>query len=460
MMAFKQFLTEATALNRGKFKMHPDRFQSFIKKIKKGEAFELLNGKKAFIDASILDTLIDDNPDSIPKNIQTDQGLLALGKFKKTSEFGGQGATKIAAAEWEKIICVAYNMLAHDVSKKDAIKLAQIDLWKSAYDGSIDVGLEIVRNSKLALSSTMIHFGSGSSQLTKEWNQYFIDLTGKSAPGPTKTPKTDMYIKNREKLSLKKVGGSQLMSGGQAESMATLAFAYDALPNKEKTKTVQKIFNVLITNVEEDFIKIKGDKTITQIKRDIKSGATDEITKLVAHQIEKNHQMTRDLGSLFNTTSFKATIIKEAMTGDNKFSDNLSASTHVMVFSEKGASSIHKINDKLVNSYVKKTKMDISFKSAGASSWVSMKGVVSEAANLIDDLLNESINETEAEMINEGILDSIKGGMKAVRRFVSMMFKKFWNKLVVAVTQSMDTLMGVFSVQPTISMTNEVKFPL
>ena len=32
-------------------------------------------------------------------------------------------------------------------------------------------------------------------------------------------------------ISLKKYGGSQLMSGGQAETLATLGFAYDKAPS-------------------------------------------------------------------------------------------------------------------------------------------------------------------------------------------------------------------------------------
>ena len=92
----------------------------------------------------------------------------------------------------------------------------------------------------------MEHFGSGSAKLNPRWDKYFIDATGKSAPSTTRIPKTDMYIGNQH-ISLKKAGGSQLMSGGKAESLATLAHVYDKIPSSVKTKEFNQAWRTLGT---------------------------------------------------------------------------------------------------------------------------------------------------------------------------------------------------------------------
>ena len=65
-----------------------------------------------------------------------------------------------------------------------------------------------------------------------------------------------MYIGNQH-ISLKKYGGSQLMSGGQAETLATLAFAYEAVSPKVKTKALDDALKKLVTDIEKDFISFK-----------------------------------------------------------------------------------------------------------------------------------------------------------------------------------------------------------
>ena len=44
-------------------------------------------------------------------------------------------------------------------------------------------------------------------------------------------------------ISLKKYGGSQLMSGGKPETLATLGFAYDNISPSIKTEAFDKAWN-------------------------------------------------------------------------------------------------------------------------------------------------------------------------------------------------------------------------
>ena len=116
-------------------------------------------------------------------------------------------------------------MQSKNVDADKAKELAGVTKsWKDKFDPYLKTGHEIVKSAFGRPSGIMEHFGSGSAKLTKGWDQYFIKTTGKPAGGPTKTPKTDMYI-GKQHISLKKYGGSQLMSGGKAETLATtLAF--------------------------------------------------------------------------------------------------------------------------------------------------------------------------------------------------------------------------------------------
>ena len=110
-------------------------------------------------------------------------------------------AKKPRGAEFENIICAAYNMKSLNQSKEQSIRSAETD-WKPFYDDWMEVGDNIVKNSFPNPKGTMKHFGSGKAELNPKWNSYFIKTTGKPAGGSTKTPKTDMYIGN-ERISLK-----------------------------------------------------------------------------------------------------------------------------------------------------------------------------------------------------------------------------------------------------------------
>ena len=85
---------------------------------------------------------------------------------------------------------------------------------------------------------------------TSKWDEYFIAATGKPAKGATKTPKTDMILGSAN-ISLKKYGGSQLMSGGKSETLATLGFAYDNAPNSIKSKAFDSAWNKLNKDIEK-----------------------------------------------------------------------------------------------------------------------------------------------------------------------------------------------------------------
>jgi hypothetical protein len=209
------------------------------------------------------------------------------------------------AADWEKVICVAYNIKT-GLSEKEAITSSEISEWKPKHEEALSVGQQIVENAfGNNPSNIMTHYGQGQGTLTKEWDNYFIKLTGKSASSPTKTPKTDMKLSGKN-ISLKKYGGSQLMSGGQAETLATLGFAYDNAPDSIKTKAFDTAWNKLKEDIEEQYVSFKlppggqiGKISSGKMKVDKK------IKDLVIDSLTKQSAMTDAIKEIFQDNKIK-----------------------------------------------------------------------------------------------------------------------------------------------------------
>lgn len=435
---FKHFLQEAT------FGYKETKYLSaFIADIKAGKPIRLgAQGKEETI------LLYDNSVKKLEKDFKLINGTNFMAKDGQTYTFtkifkgaySGHGGGNLSGADWEKVIVVAHNMINFEISEAEAVKMGDVSNWSEKYSNKLNVGFKIVENSGLG-AVTMLHYGAGSNNLSSEWNQYFIEMTGKKAGAATKTPKTDMYLTNGINLSLKKEGGSQLMSGGQAEALATLMFAYQNTSEAVKSKAFSKAFDSLTNNVKSDFKKFKN-VSITNIKKDIKAGKKSEVIDAVQQQLAKNTEMRNALRALTANSSFKEAIVREAMTGENKFQDKLPKSTHMMVFNENGDASVVAINDTIIKKYASKTKFDISMKAASGNAWVAMKGIVGESVdNLLERTLLESISEVEA--LNEGFLDKIKDTFSFIKNLISIWISKILN----AITNNMSTLLNVMGVK-------------
>ena len=336
-----------------------------------------------------------------------------------------------SGAQWEQIICCAYNMKSKGVNKDKAIALSGIKDWNEKFDLFLSQAEDIVKGSFSNPTGVMEHYGMGSASLTKGWDDYFVQTTGKHAAAATKTPKTDMYIGNQQ-ISLKKFGASQLMSGGKAETLATLAFAYDNTPDRIKTAEMDKAWKKMAEVIERDYMKTKlpAGTTVGGFKKKIKAGKTDNMTTLIKDTIAKNDSMTDALNILLEGDEIKQEVCREAMTGLDKFSDKLPKASHIMVFNPKGSSHYRVINNAVVKDYASKTTFNISFKTAGTGkgAWTAMKAIYNEDFDVsLDNIINESINETDKEMLTEGLIGK---GLGIIKKWVIMVLKKVWNKIM------------------------------
>jgi len=349
-------------------------------------------------------------------------------------------------AEFENIICVAYNMKSLNQTKEQSISSAETN-WKPLYDEWLDVGNEIVKNSFLNTTGTMKHFGSDSATLNPKWDSYFIKTTGKSAGATTRTPKTDMYIGNQH-ISLKKYGGSQLMSGGKAETLATLAAAYDNLPSNIKSKKLDESWKSLTNKIEKEFVKFKlpAGKRINDFKTAIKNGVDDDLTNFVKDRLIGQKELTNALSELLSTKEVNREVVREAMTGNQKFKEPLPKANYILKFDEKGKSNYVKIDEKYVDYVASQTSFNISFKTAGTGkgAWTATKGIFKEAYDY-----------AQTECINEGLFDKVKSGVKSGINFLKNILKKMlffiWNKFKNLLVTSIDKVQELLGVKMDVS---------
>lgn len=391
-------------------------------------------GIKVRVKAFDLNQYKADNFDKKPPNKFLDQGMGSI------NSSGGE----IKGDEWEVVICVCYNMRSKKVSLEEAKKLAGVDkAYKSKMDGALEVGFQLVDTAFRNPTGVMEHFGSGNSKLNKEWDQYFIKHTGSPAPAPTRTPKTDMYIGD-QRISLKKAGGSQLMSGGTAEALATLAFVYEELPQSVKTAEFEKTWRKLESDIETKFTKVKlgRNQNVTDIKRDIRAGISNELTQAIGEAIENHQGMQTAVRSIFENKQAVKMVVKESMTGQNKFSDKKAIASHIMVFDpDIGKASYKAIDDKLLSVYANEVSFQINFKTGGGGSspYSNMRIGVGKGADMLEEFVTEALEDEhlDRDVLHEGLIGKLGQGMKRIFKSV---VKKLWMKIKKAISKSFTLL--------------------
>lgn len=417
-------------------------------------------GVKVRIKAFDLDQYKADNFDKRPS-----AKMLDLGQGSINSSGGD-----IKGDEWEVVICVCYNMRSRKVDLEKAKELSGVTgSYKTKMDGALEVGFQLVDSAFSNPTGVMEHFGSGSTKLTDEWDKYFINLTGRPAPAPTRTPKTDMYIGD-QRISLKKAGGSQLMSGGNAESLATLAFVWDELPDTIKTVEFEKTWRTLEKDIETKFTKVKLDKgqSTTDIKRDIKSGIKNKVTQAISEAIVNHTGMQNAVRTVFESKDAKKLLVKESMTGQNKFADEKAIASHIMVFDpDLGKASYKEIDDKLLDVYANNVNFQINFKKAGSSStpYTNMRVGVGKGADMLSDsaieeydqYVTESLldEDLDKDVLHEGLLGRIGQGMKKV--FTNVV-KKIWKKVKKVISKSFGKLSRLTGIKPRMKKTPTIKW--
>ena len=224
-----------------------------------------------------------------------------------------KGATKTpSGADWENLIVHEYNILQGKSGADSNATEAALTFDKIYRDKAINVA-ETFKRSLKGDSSAMTQFGAGKSQsnLSKEW----LDWGGTDG-----TPKTDMYTDNY-KISLKKAGGSQIMSGARGETLST----FNAVMQYVGENT--SILRHLSTAVKKDFNKVVTDYTKTELGDLDSSEVTDEKTLEAidsflgteAFHKKMNKILIEEFKNLNGNIDVRNWLVFEAMSGYTKF---------------------------------------------------------------------------------------------------------------------------------------------
>lgn len=289
------------------------------------------------------------------------------------------GGPEPKGEDWEALIICAYNGI--DESSKE---WARAKIFWSTYGKDAkkiaDAFKGVIKSKKLS------QLGSGTAAINPDWG------------GTDKTPKTDILGDTDEKISLKKVGGSQLMSAGPKETISTFNAAIKMV-GENQPASLKSFLDVL----EQKMGKMSEKGTITALEklRDSGETLTPSQEKAIA-EMEKLQlnakELTNDMQSIFKDVYFKTCFCFEAATGTNKFSDKNAVANQLIEFDPSGKVTAHlkmqSIND--AKSLASKNSFYVAFKTSGANPQASL---VLRSKQLSKSKLIENI--TFKDIVNE-----------------------------------------------------------
>ena len=208
-----------------------------------------------------------------------------------------------------------------------------------------------------------LHKLPSKDKSTHDWLE--LGSYDKTKDKPNDTPKTDLITSDRKyKISLKKAGGSQPMSGSYNEAKATiLSAAKDCKLLEEDYKELEQILST-------PWAKLRGNQKGISLQR-IKG---DQETKKLINDSEKTaKELTKYLNKkLTENKDFMKALLIEAMSGNHKFGKNSnSAANCVFVWSNDASKnkfypSIEKYVDHILQNNL---KVEIGWKTGGSTSY-------------------------------------------------------------------------------------------
>ena len=303
-----------------------DNFERFKKKAIDGDLLHV-NGKKKFPALKggsknelivFLDTLKSDEPEGrdnperkeLLKLIKTN--IAPLSKIAKMANgFSGKAGSTPSGAHWEALAVIG-------IRANNNIPYVDSPEWE--YVGKFWTDYE----KPARLLGTNFGKEFGVKNMTQWGHKKKIKSNSAWQPAKNKTPKTDIEA-GAYRISLKKHGGSQLMSGGPAEATATLNAAMTtysiSAEGRETVKTVIDDIHTKMGKMSEKGEISALDARIADAKKSGKKlSKIDSKLKKELGQLRVNaNELTSDLGKIFEDKKLKAHFCWEAASGEIKF---------------------------------------------------------------------------------------------------------------------------------------------
>jgi len=415
-----------------------------------GETFTIVNTEDK------VDKRISDN-DEYVKTLQASDGRKVtlsggLGSYATYFNELKSGGLKPSGEDWESLIVVAYNNRFEGSEWERAEKF-----WANYGDLAKKVADSFKR---IINDSSLSQFGSSTASLSSDWK------------GKNNTPKTDI-LGNSSRISLKKKGGSQLVSGGMAETLSTFEAVMKTMGDKAPKELIK-----FIDELEKKMGKLYYDGTITHIKNNLMKKDQDKLTvkeKDIIKQYEEmdlNHkELTKQLQTdIFTGDTFKTIFCFEAATGYTKFSDKKAVADTLVEFDPSGKITKHLPMKKYSDAkpLASKTKFIVGFKTAGSNPFSSFRAItkehnISSFKQIVTEELkksgfkslilenNEQLNEFKmfSNLIGriKNVSGEIKLKLKNVYNSIMTRIKKVLNKIKTLGSKMFDAICGFIGIQ-------------
>ena len=399
---------------------------------------------------------------------------------KGSSATGG----KMFAADWEEVITIAHNMKVTEASgpkMDEAAKLGGIKLpiKKKIVDKVNVAGLAsgMLAGAKIPSNEPMIHFGRKTGSPSDLWKKTFKEI-GIAMNPKSMTPKTDMKVGDMH-ISLKKAGGSQLMSGYKGDTLGVIMAAYnkamkeEGVDKKKLGDGLKGMRGAVINNFQATQDVAGGSR---DIRAKVKAGTTlDKIERAAWKTIQGGDTaqgIIRDI--LDNSPRVKYFAVEEAMTGNMKFSDSDPRSNYLMVFNPDGLTGtahMHKIEDKIIDEYANKVTWMVGLKSSKRRGGLSLRAVISdeyEPTSTMKQIISEAWDEIGEDRIylSEGWWSKVKDkASKAVDwakekglKVLKMLWNKIVDKIIALLQKGFVWIKKIFGWTPVVKLTSNPSF--
>ena len=346
-------------------------------------------------------TIVSDDDSIVPygegefvKTLQLPDGKLV--RVASSNRAGGnadlfihskKGGAAPTGEDWEALIICGYNGIDENSNEW---KRAQV-FWSSYGGEARNIAEEF---KKIIKSNKLSQLGSSTAALNSDWG------------GTNKTPKTDILGDSNEKISLKKTGGSQLMSAGKEETLATFDAAMKMVGENQP-----QLLKSFLGKLEEKMgaMNEKGTITALQQLRDSGEELTPAQEKAVAEmdQLQLNaKEINKDMEEVFKDMYFKTCFCFEAATGTSKFADKNAVANELIEFEPSGKITAHlpmkTINDARI--LAAKNSFFVSFKTGGTSAkpYLSLRTKQISKSKLVESVTFRDIISEEFSKYNFG----------------------------------------------------------
>jgi hypothetical protein len=412
----------------------------FAKKLKKGDVLTIVTdkpGEPDYGDGEYEKTL--QFPDGTEFKVASKNTGYASSYFTHLKS----GKAMPSGEDWESLIIVAYNNTFEGYEWERAEKF-----WADYGNDARKIADSFKKEIK---SKSLSQLGASTAPLNSDWG------------GSNKTPKTDILGDSDERISLKKAGGSQLMSGGQEEALATFDAAMKMV-GENKPKILDSFLNTLEDKMGR--MSQKGTISALEALRDSGEKLTPEQETAIAEmqQLQLNAQeINKDMSLVFKDIYFKSCFCFEAATGTNKFADKNAIANELIEFNPgNGKITAHlpmkKIED--AKPLAQSNSFYVSFKTGGGGSKpylalrtkkMSKKQMLGEEVESFRDIVVEEfsksdygmsmLNEANEQQLNEfQIFNKLSKGLKNVSSKIKSQAKKILDAILKRIKQAFDAI--------------------